>query len=110
MYLENSDPQKYGSVFKSLSQQKSFGNNQYPKNITAASNILNNHRLDNSSEKIVVTSNKRGNKDGKNTNKDQKHENLQDILAFTQMECRYFCCGKPGHKSPQCRQRNKIPR
>ena len=26
------------------------------------------------------------------------------------MEGRCFCCGKPGHKSPQCRQKHKIPR
>ena len=110
LYLENSDPQKYGSVLKSLSQQKSFGNNQYPKNITNANNILSNHRFDNSSEKIIVTSNKKGNKDEKNINDDQKDEELQDILSFTQMEGRCFCCGKPGHKSPQCRQRHKIPR
>ena len=31
LYLENSDPQKYGGVFKSLSQQKSFRNNKHPK-------------------------------------------------------------------------------
>ena len=91
LYLENPDPQKYGNILKSLSQQKSLGNNQYPKNITDANCILSNHRFDNSSEKIMVTSNKKGNKDGKNINDDQKHEKLQDVLSFNQMEGRCFC-------------------
>ena len=108
LYLKNSDPQKYGSILKRLSQQKSFGSDQYPKNSTDGNSILSNHMFVNSSEKIMVTSNKKGNKDEKNINDDQKHEKLQDILSFTQMEGRCFCCGKPGHKSPQCRQRHKY--
>ena len=71
---------------------------------------MSNHSFDNSAEKIMVSSNKSGNKDGKNIHDDQKHEKLQDILSFTQMKGRCFCCGKPGHKSPQCRQKHKIPR
>eukprot|EP00957_Ditylum_brightwellii_P138374 10547200-Ditylum_brightwellii.AAC.1 len=26
------------------------------------------------------------------------------------MEGKCYCCGKPGHKSPQCSKRNTIPR
>ena len=48
LYPENSDPQKYGSILKSLRQQKTFVNNQYPKNITDVNSILSNHRFDNS--------------------------------------------------------------
>jgi hypothetical protein len=31
-------------------------------------------------------------------------------LSFAQMEGKCYCCGKPGHKSPECRSKEKIPR
>ena len=36
IYLENANQSKYNSVLKSLNQLKSFGNDQYPSNITDA--------------------------------------------------------------------------
>ena len=48
IYLENSDKSKYESILKNLNQQNSFGNNQYPKSITEANNVLNNHKFDGS--------------------------------------------------------------
>ena len=85
LHLENSDLQKHGTALKSLSQQKSFGNNQCPKNITDVNNLLNNHRFDNSLEKSMVLSNKKENKDGKIQMKIKK-----EIvpLSFTQIEGR----------------------
>ena len=46
VYLDNSDKSKYESILKNLNQQNSFGNNQYPKNITEANNIC--HKFDGS--------------------------------------------------------------
>ena len=46
VYLDNSDNSKYKSILKNLNHQNFFGNNQYPKNITEANNILNNHKFD----------------------------------------------------------------
>ena len=43
IYIENADPKKYGSVLKTLNQQKSFGNDQFPKTIVEANAILSNH-------------------------------------------------------------------
>ena len=31
-------------------------------------------------------------------------------LSFAQLEIRYYCCGKKGHKSPQCKYKNIIPK
>jgi hypothetical protein len=31
-------------------------------------------------------------------------------MSFTQLEGRCYCCGKPGHRSPDCREKDKIPR
>ena len=46
LYLENADQRKYGSILKGLSVQQSLGNNQYPKYITKANELLSNHPFD----------------------------------------------------------------
>ena len=46
LYLENADQLKYGSILKGLSAQQSLGNNQYPKYITKANELLSNHPFD----------------------------------------------------------------
>eukprot|EP00957_Ditylum_brightwellii_P192299 14638893-Ditylum_brightwellii.AAC.1 len=47
IYLEISDQSKYGMILKGLNKQKSLGNDQYPKTITATNNVLSNHHFDN---------------------------------------------------------------
>ena len=47
LYLENANRTKYGSLLNGLNTQQSLGNNQYPKLVTEANNVLSNHRLDN---------------------------------------------------------------
>jgi hypothetical protein len=42
-YLENANQSKYGS---GLNTQQSLGNNQYPKSIGDANNVLSNHHFD----------------------------------------------------------------
>ena len=32
------------------------------------------------------------------------------VLSFAQMEGKCYCCGKPGHKSPDCNKKDKIPK
>jgi hypothetical protein len=45
-YLENADRLKYGTLIAGLSNQFSLGQNQYPKELTDATNILSNHKFD----------------------------------------------------------------
>ena len=47
VYLKNADQGKYGSILSGLSTQKSLGNDQYPKTISDATSVLNNHPFDN---------------------------------------------------------------
>ena len=51
LYLENSDQNKYGSIIKGLNEQKSLGNDQYPKTITETNNVLGHHQFDNNNDK-----------------------------------------------------------
>jgi hypothetical protein len=46
IYLDNSDKAKYGTLINGLQTQQSLKNNQYPKTVTEANNVLNNHRFD----------------------------------------------------------------
>jgi hypothetical protein len=46
-FLENSGKEKYGSLLIGLQTQQSLKNNQYPKTVTEANNVLSNHRFDN---------------------------------------------------------------
>jgi hypothetical protein len=48
LLIRNSDLAKYGTVMNGLVLQFSMQNNQYPKTITAATDVLSNHRFDNS--------------------------------------------------------------
>ena len=94
IYLKNSDKTKYDSILKNLNQQNSFRNNQYPKSITEANSILNNHKFD----RTYLN---------KNKNNIPDNEDAPLSLTFTQIESRCYYCGKSGHKSPQCRFKDK---
>jgi hypothetical protein len=54
LYIENADRTKYGSILVGLNTQQLLGYNQYPKTVTEANNVLNNHKLDtpNKSKKV----------------------------------------------------------
>mmetsp|Transcript_10213 Transcript_10213/g.14656 ORF Transcript_10213/g.14656 Transcript_10213/m.14656 type:complete len:92 (+) Transcript_10213:399-674(+) len=51
LYLDNSDKNKYGSIIKGLSSQKSLGNDQYPRTIAETNNVLSNHRFDSNAKR-----------------------------------------------------------
>ena len=95
LYLENSDQDKYGSILRNLNSQKSLGNDQYPRTIVETNNVLSNHKFD------VTKGKKHDHKNTKpNKHKEDKAEEDATPLSFAQMEGKCYCCGKPGHKSP----------
>jgi hypothetical protein len=105
LYLENSDKTKYGSLLVGLNTQQSLGNDQYPRTITEATNVLSNHKHD-----IVHTQANPKKPDGNKSKKDKEDEDKGEDeinLSFAQMEGKCYCCGKPGHKSPTCRLKDK---
>jgi hypothetical protein len=46
-YVDNADKAKYGTLLMGLHTQTSLKNDQYPKTITEANNVLSNHCFDN---------------------------------------------------------------
>jgi hypothetical protein len=105
LYLENSDQDKYGSIISNLHSQKSLGNDQYPRSIVETNNVLSNHKFD-------ITKVKKPDQKHQNKSKPKEEKDEEEVtpLSFAQMEGKCSCCGKPGHKSPKCRSKEKIPR
>jgi hypothetical protein len=101
IYLESADQSKYGSILSGLDTQNSLGNNQYPKTVSEANSVLSNHRFD-TNKGTTKTTNKHS---GEQTKREPEQEKLN--LSFAQLEGKCYCCGKAGHKSPQCRFKDK---
>ena len=81
-----------------------MGNNQYPKNITEANQVLSSHKFD---PTYKANQKKHDTKSPQTQSKSDKGDEEDVNLSFAQMEGKCYCCGKPGHKSPQCRQKDK---
>ncbi|KAL7573431.1 hypothetical protein ACA910_013750 [Epithemia clementina (nom. ined.)] len=104
MIMRNSDQAKYRSLTNGLVSQYSMENDQYPKTITAATDILANHRHDNFKKRSEHGKSKEQEElDNKNT--------ATNETSFAQSgETKCYCCGKKGHKSPQCPKKDSIPK
>ena len=67
LYLENADRTKYGTLTTGLATQYSLGNDQYPKDLVSATNVLSNHRFDPTcQEKLKKIRNKGNNNQNRN--------------------------------------------
>ena len=92
---------------KALASQFSLGNNQYPKSVTEAAQVLSNHTHNNAGRQKSGPS--------KNTTKDKEEDDKQEgvdvpSLTFAQLEGKCYVCGKGGHMSKSCNVRDKIPK
>ena len=101
-YMEGADKSKYGSLLSGLQTQYSLGNNQYPRTVSDANSVLSNHKFDNPN-KIKYSAMKN------ETINDNKVDESPE-LSFSQMNGKCYCCGKAGHKSPDCRWNSKPKR
>ena len=107
LYLENADRNKYGSLYTSLSSQYSLSNNQYPKTIISATNVLSNHRFDQAYFDAKQKKSKQKGPPNPNPNPSDTPNDIVTEMTFAQMEGSCYCCGKPGHKSNKCKFKNK---
>ena len=96
IYLENADQAKHGSILSGLDTQNSLGNDRYPKTVSEANSVLSNHRFDTNKSQINTTN--------KNSGEQSKQDPEQDKinLPFAQLVGKCYCCGKAGHRSPEC--------
>jgi len=102
LLLEQADQKKYGSLMTVLGTQHSLGNDQYPRNLSQATNVLSNHRHDVGKGK--PNNNNNNNKKGNEEDDDKS----QMPLSFAQIEGRCYCCGSTDHKSPKCPNKSKT--
>jgi hypothetical protein len=114
IYMENADQGKYESILSGLINQKSLGNDQYPRTIVETTQVFSNHKFD-SGYKTKKHNDKSDKQDkrGKNYDKDKQEEKDGDaspVLSFAQLEGICYCCGKLGRKSPECHQAKMLPK
>ena len=118
VFLAGSDQDKYGSYMQTRATECAGNNENYPKTLLTAYDILQVHKWDNAGKKKKPNNNN----DRKNNNNDKKDENKQetgyilDKKTETSMaqkahvkngEC--FMCGEV-HTFNQCKKAGKIPR
>ena len=101
IYLINADRKKYGTLVRGLSTQQSLGNDQYPKTMSQATSVLSNHIYDSANN-----NNNNNNYNNKRNGRDPDDDDNMPQMTFAMQNCCY-CCGAAGHKSPQCRHKDK---
>jgi hypothetical protein len=108
LYLENSDQNKHGSVIKGLMDQLSLDQDQYPKTINHAMNVLSNHKFDDKYYENRKKNQDRKNKEDKKVKEDgDLPSELLKEINFAQLEGAFYCCDKKGHRSPKCPEKLK---
>jgi hypothetical protein len=113
LLIRNSDQGKYGSLMNGLISQFSMENNQYPKSLTAATDILSNHRHDNWGSTGYQTQKKRWSqykKDEEEVQGPPKEKNSETSFQQGSQDKTCDCCGKKGHLSPDCSEKNTRPK
>jgi hypothetical protein len=98
------DPIRYGTLQKQIQSQFSLGQNQYADSMEKGTDTLSNHKTDAKYYEIQ----KRNHEQAKAV----KEEEQTKMISFTQKEKEWicYCCGKKGHTSNACRQKDIIPK
>ena len=108
VYLENADRTRYGSIVTGLESQFNLNNDQYPKTLIDAQNVMENHPYDaeyKRKKKQREDQRRQSNQD-RNKNKDKEET---PTLSFAQLRNTCYCCGK-NHKLPDCPVRHSTPK
>ena len=106
LYLNSSSNKKYGQLKNNLQEQYALGNNQYPKTINTSTDILINHKWDPEHKEYL---NKKKQNKSERGKKEEEVQLQQDTKKDTsKIDC--FCCGKKGHYSSNCPEKDKIPK
>ena len=107
LYMENADRRKYGTLLTTLSQQYALGQEGlYPPTLTDAQHVLSNHTFDQAHYDSLKNKRDKAKKEKKAADNafGAKVTEARE-LSFAQMEGLCYKCGKPGHKSNQCKSK-----
>ena len=88
--MENADQDKYGSILTGLNTQKTLKNDQYPKTVTDANNVLSCHRFDQGYKKP---------KQRKDINKEKKNDKNKEGTSSMNTPLRQFTSSSPARLS-----------
>jgi hypothetical protein len=107
LLIRGSDQSKYGSILKGMMSQYSMSNDQYPRNVQQATDILSNHKLD---QKFFDHLKKNREQRIEQRNKQDEEKQSETSFAPKNQDAICSCCGKKGHTSPNCDQKDKFSR
>ena len=104
------DWKKYGSLIKSLQSQYSLGKNQYPETVSAANDILASHKWDDAFKAETKNWKEQSNNKTPQRREENKDNNTKEGANFNQKTKKVtcFCCGKEGHYSDNCPDKDNI--
>ena len=109
LLMSGSDQNKYGTLMRGLVEQFSLGNNQYPKTILTATDVLSNHKIDAKYDEVQKRKRERSRSDNDATTKND--DGIATSFAQSQGDTTIcYCCGKVGHLSSDCDKKNTTPR
>jgi hypothetical protein len=77
--------------------------------LSESNSVLSNHNFDEAKMK-QTNQHKKDYQSNKNKQENEKTPDEAPVLSFAQMEGKCYCCGKVGHKSPDCRHVKDIKR
>jgi hypothetical protein len=103
LLIEKADHDKYSDFIQSLKFQNTLGNDQYPKTLDDAQQVLNAQRFDKTYKDKLAKK-----KASEKTDlKPDDNATVISEITLAQSEGNCHCCGKKGHYSNQCRYKNK---
>ena len=99
LYINNCDRSKYGSLVTKLQEDYSLKKDEYPETLLDAVDVLSNKKFDKQ-----YYDNKRKTRE---RSRGQEQDKTPELSFMQKNDIKCYCCGKTGHKSPQCKNKAK---